>query len=80
MSLGHSCFIEALRYQLHAFTSRKLHTAYFHSIELSDRADGQHWSSSRCPCETSLSPCTLLDTSSALTEELSKLQGMITRM
>ena len=40
VSLEHSCFIEALRYQLHGFTSRKLETAYFHSIDLSDRANG----------------------------------------
>ena len=34
------CFVEALRYELHKFSSKKLHTAYFHSIDLSGRADG----------------------------------------
>ena len=39
-ALEYSCFIEALRYLLHSFSSRKLHTAYFHSIDLSDRTNG----------------------------------------
>ena len=44
-----SCFIEALRYHLHSFTSRKLETAYFHSIELSDRANGPTLVQQRLP-------------------------------
>jgi hypothetical protein len=44
-----SCFIEALRYQLHSFTSKKLETAYFHSIELSDRANGPTLVQQRLP-------------------------------
>ena len=44
-----SCFIEALRYRLHSFSSRKLETAYFHSIELSDRANGPTLVQQRLP-------------------------------
>ena len=40
VALDYPCFVEALRYQMHSFSSSKLHTAYFHSIKLSDRANG----------------------------------------
>ncbi|CAL8461555.1 g1086 [Coccomyxa elongata] len=34
------CFVEALRHELHTSSASRLHTAYFHSIDLSGRADG----------------------------------------
>ena len=34
------CFVEALRHELHKSSASRLHTAYFHSIDLGGRADG----------------------------------------
>ncbi|CAL8461554.1 g1085 [Coccomyxa elongata] len=34
------CFVEALRHELHKLSASRLHTAYFHSIDLSRRPDG----------------------------------------
>ena len=31
------CFVEALRHELHKLSGNKLHTAYFHRIDLSGR-------------------------------------------
>ena len=34
------CFVEALRHELHVLSDRRLHTAYFHSIDLGGRSEG----------------------------------------
>lgn len=34
------CFVEALRHDMHKLSASRLHTAYFHSIDLSTRPDG----------------------------------------
>ena len=40
VELDFPCFVEALRHELHKLSATRLHTAYFHSIDLSGRPDG----------------------------------------